>query len=428
MKRIRVFIILILVIFSFSACNKNTNLAGDDSVNVISPVYPKSIAFDDNTGKKNLENNNSLDNNFVRSINYFTSNSTSKILSDQSNNVCYSPVSLYFALSLAASGANGETQSQMFSVLGLAQNDKNYLDTQISSLYRLLYLDNDIGKLKIANSLWMSKGQSFKKDYIKAATENFYSSLYNVDFNNKNTAEQMSRWISDNTSGILSPKIQLDQNQIMSIFNTIYFKDEWLDLFDNTKTKKDVFNLSNGTKTDCDFMNTIYNSHSYTKGDGFISSSLYLKNDETMTFVLPDKGKNINDLVSSSEKVDSILLSKNDSCREVIFKIPKFSLGSDLELKSYLQLLGMRAAFDKNADFTGITDGIAFISGIKQQSKISIDEKGVEAAAFTQILYAGSAPPNSNIAEIILDRPFMYFIKSANGTVLFVGIVNNPVQ
>jgi serpin B len=93
-----------------------------------------------------------------------------------------------------------------------------------------------------------------------------------------------------------------------------------------------------------------------------------------------------------------------------------------------LKLLGMKSAFDINADFTGITDGGAFISDVNQQTHITIDEKGVEAAAFTRIDFEGSEPPNDNLAEIILDRPFIFSIKSSTGTVLFVGIVNNPTS
>jgi serpin B len=50
----------------------------------------------------------------------------------------------------------------------------------------------------------------------------------------------------------------------------------------------------------------------------------------------------------------------------------------------------------------------------------------VEAAAFTELHYAGSAPPKDEKAEMILNRPFIFAIKDNTGNVLFVGIVNNP--
>ncbi len=58
---------------------------------------------------------------------------------------------------------------------------------------------------------------------------------------------------------------------------------------------------------------------------------------------------------------------------------------------------------------------------MRQQATLSIDEKGVTAAAFTQIDYCGSAMPQGR-AELILDRPFLFFV-TAGGLPLFVGVV-----
>lgn len=41
--------------------------------------------------------------------------------------------------------------------------------------------------------------------------------------------------------------------------------------------------------------------------------------------------------------------------------------------------------------------------------------------------YAGSALPKSEVAKMILNRPFIFAIKS-NDTILFTGIVNNPTE
>ena len=76
-------------------------------------------------------------------------------------------------------------------------------------------------------------------------------------------------------------------------------------------------------------------------GNGFISSSLNMKNGASMNFYLPDEGVEIYDLVSTSEKVKSLLdkddLSNVRKFGEVIFKVPKFSFGSTLHLKDILR-------------------------------------------------------------------------------------------
>ncbi|MDD6888043.1 MAG: serpin family protein, partial [bacterium] len=57
---------------------------------------------------------------------------------------------------------------------------------------------------------------------------------------------------------------------------------------------------------------------------------------------------------------------------------------------------------------------------------IGIDEKGVEAAAFTRIDVSGAANVEPPHVEMTLDRPFLYAVTAANGALLFIGVVGNP--
>lgn len=423
MKKMLSFVLCIVIMLTFVACSSN-----DKGTAVKPPIYPKGISFDDHDSRIANINKNSIDTSYKKALNKFSFRSASKILSGQSKNIMYSPASLYMTLSLAGIGANGTTQDEIFSVLNASGKGTNYLSKQNSKLFRLLYSDNKIAQLKMANSLWLEKNISFKDSFIDNAVQNFYASIYNVDFSDDTSGLLMSKWVSENTNGILSPKMSIDKEQIMSIINTIYFKDEWVDRFNEKNTKLDTFYLSNGGEIKGDFMNTIYRVHGYVKGDGFTSSSLGLKNSSSMMFILPDKGVSVDDLISTPEKTALLFNDKETKSGKVIFQIPKFSFGSSLALNDTLKTMGIKLAFQPKADFSGITDGAAFISNIKQETHIAIDEKGVEATAYTKIDYAGSAAPNNNVAEMILDRPFIFVIKSAYDTVLFVGVVNNPID
>ena len=110
---------------------------------------------------------------------------------------------------------------------------------------------------------------------------------------------------------------------------------------------------------------------------------------------------------------------------EVVWKVPKFSFKSNLLLTDIISNLGASSAFSPEADFCGITDQTAFITSIRRDTQIAIDEVGVEASAFTLIDYAGSALPEGRV-KMNLDRPFIYGITAENGSLLFVGICENP--
>ncbi len=236
----------------------------------------------------------------------------------------------------------------------------------------------------------------------------------------------MGKWIADNTNGSLTPDIKISDSQILSLINTVYFYDEWVDRFDKDLTAPDTFHLADGTDITCDFMNMKYGSgHNFSDGDGYLRSALQLKNNGSMVYILPDEGVNIAELLDSPAKAQEIFTEGKEYAGKVTFKIPKFSFDSSFDLIDALKELGIRSAFDEKADFSGMTDGYAYISGVTQNTHIAINENGVEASAFSQIQYAGAMPPDGE-AFMILDRPFIYGITAPNGTLLFVGVCGNP--
>ncbi len=210
-----------------------------------------------------------------------------------------------------------------------------------------------------------------------------------------------------------SNEFSLNPDDVMTLINTIYFYDEWVDSFNVKNTIEDEFYLADGSTVKSDFMNMTYGSHGFVGADGYTVSYLNLKNGSQMVFILPDEGVSPYDIISDPELLDEALNSLSTDERqmgEVIFKIPKFNFSSNLELKDICKILGMKNAFKITADFTNLSNTKPlFISGIKQNSTISIDEKGVEAAAFTQIDYVGMALPDGK-AEMILNRPFIFAI------------------
>ncbi len=428
MRRFAALSLTVCMLMGLSACNISQPKNAVSAFEMVAPVYPAGISFSDfDTMRANREKN-PVNEESKKGINQFSYNTAVPILKNVVTNGCYSPLSLYFALSLASSGANGKTREELFALLGASDPDQ--LLQQNGNLYRLLYTDNEITKLKIANSLWLDneyRGEEvlFKENFAQNAAAYFYSSLFSVDFAKESAGQAMAKWIADNTNNTLKPEFKPDPEQIMSIINTIYFRDEWVDRFDASLTKADTFHLANSTDVTCDFMNLVYSSNTFSKGDGYTRSALNLKSHGSMVFVLPDEGVDLQDLLSSPASLHDLFEGGTQSNGKVTWKIPKFVCNSMLDLVDTLKKLGITSAFEQDADFSGITERQAFISSIIQNTHIAIDEKGVEASAFTKIDYAGAAMPVGQ-ADMILDRPFIYGIFSATSNLLFIGICGNP--
>ena len=77
-------------------------------------------------------------------------------------------------------------------------------------------------------------------------------------------------------------------------------------------------------------------------------------------------------------------------------------------------------------DFSALSDGDTVLSSIQHAARMTIDEEGATAAAFTVAMEKGAAMPPEEETDFILNRPFVVAITTRDGLPLFLGIVNPP--
>ncbi len=362
----------------------------------------------------------------LESLNRFAVNSAKVILADspRTENRLYSPVSLYFALSMLASITGGDTQAQILSALA---SDAAMLENT-GALYRFLYRDDDYTRLFLANSAWMEKSAAgaCNQDALTDLAQIHYAELFPVDFQDA-AGEAMGQWVSQNTNGLLGDVLQVSPETLLSLLNTVYFRSEWMSAFQESATAPGVFHNGDGTESQCDFMNKTMDS-SFFRNDVFTAASLSLKSG-AVTFLLPGEGLSPSDVLASPSW-EALVKDQLESTGygEVVLKVPKLDYSDSLDLAEAAKALGIQAAFDPGAaDFSPLCDGALFVSAIRQESALTMDEKGVEAASYTQIDVAGASMPTDQ-AELILDRPFLFVIRAEGAAPLFVGIVNTMAQ
>ena len=154
-------------------------------------VYPKAYAYGDHNRGERCEIKILLTMNLLRHLMSFP------IIQCKYTNRCrqehnYSPLSLYFACPLRPLVQKVTLRINYLALLGIS--DKEILSEQCGNLYRRLYKNNQIGKLRIANSIWMDdefggKPIIFKNEFVRQAAENFYASAHRVDFAKDETEE-----------------------------------------------------------------------------------------------------------------------------------------------------------------------------------------------------------------------------------------------
>jgi serpin B len=115
------------------------------------------------------------------------------------------------------------------------------------------------------------------------------------------------------------------------------------------------------------------------------------------------------------------------SLPKVTFTSPTFSLAQPL------QAMGMVQAFDPGAaNFTGMCTATPdgdnlYVADVLQKAMVAMQETGVEAAAATAVIVAGTSVEGPGPVPMVVNRPFvMAIVDVPTGALLFLGHIEDP--
>lgn len=347
-------------------------------------------------------------------------------------NAVLSPVNIYLALAMLAETTSGNSRQQILDLTGT--ESITALRQQAEQVWRASYWNDGLSTSILAGSLWLSDSLSYNEAVVDTLVKDYYASVFRGKMGSPELNTALQEWLDTCTGKLLSDyakKATLNADAVMALATTIYYQVEWQNGFFEKLNKDGIFYTPDGEKT-VTYMNDRTLQHYYW-GEGYSAIGLPLKNGNIMWLILPDEGKTPADLLSEGvairELFDGTAQSKN---LFVNLSLPKFDISAEVSMKSALQSLGITDVFDPyGADFSGLITGYKdrpYVSEVKHAARVTIDEEGVTAAAYTVILVAGAAAPDPDQLEIdfILDRPFLFAIESQGSLPLFAGIVNNP--
>lgn len=363
---------------------------------------------------------------------FFLNSSQTFLTGSETDNVVYSPLSLYMALGMSAEITDGNSRQQILDVLH--QKDIDTLRSHARSIWQANYMDDGMAKCVLATSLWTNDDIDYNDGTIRSIADNYYSSVYTGDPIDEKYNKLMQDWMNEQTDGLLEnyvSDIKMNPEMVLALASTVNYSGKWVNQFSAENTKQAAFHAPNGD-VQCDFLNAERDMNYYW-GDHFSSVSLQLENNGHMKLILPDEGYTPEDLLND-EQFGELMLSTwdypNNKYVTVNISVPKFDVSSNIDLRDGLNALGITDIFDAGkSDFTPLTDSTEeiFLSKAEQDTRVMIDEEGCKAASLTVMMYDGAGAPEDH-AEFILDRPFIFEIMSDTGLPLFVGIVNNPIQ
>jgi serpin B len=401
-----------LGVLGFAGCSKGMHSGASDNSNQQAPVKEISIS----PMVQASVNDFSL--NFLQHL---------EASAPKNENFFVSPLSLHMDLGMVLSGAAGNTYDELLKVLDL---DGKSLD-QVNKAYKTL-LDQLPGadpkvKLGLYNSIWYKKAFPFKQDYLKSMQDNFEATVKALDFK-PDDASYINDWASDKTNGKIKKVLDVIQpDDVMFLVNALYFKGDWSSKFDKDNTRAADFHLEDGSTKQVQMMHQSASFKHYSAADYTAIQLPYGNGQFSMTVILPKQGQTLNKVLAGLGSNDWANIQDNMVAGKINLGLPRFTIPTyEIKLNAVLEAMGMKAAFSsKTADFSKMSAQGVYVSFVKQDTYLKVDEQGTEAAAVTT---TGMVTTSVQIPqEMLCDHPFGIIIsEKTSNTILFMGKIMDP--
>lgn len=345
-------------------------------------------------------------------------------LEKEGDNTILSATSMNMALGLLLEGANGTTEDAIEEFLMTQYIGEFDYATRSNELLNL-YMNTNTVKVHLANGIWTDDELILQEAYVAQLREMYNAEARTLDFQAPDSADIINDWCDEETEGLIDHIIsgeELAANQNVLI-NTLYFKGEWMEPFDETATDEEEFVCADGTRAMVPMMHateTVYLENE--QATGFMK--YYMGHEVAFVGILP---KAEGDYSVEELDITGLLESRTDEYL-VRVRMPRFTVECSSSWKEALSDNGLACIFSEEADFQNMSAMPLIVSDIIQRTYVDVNESGTEAAAVTEISMKGASAmmEEPEYKEVFLNRSFVFLIyDTTNGELLFIGKVND---
>ena len=337
-------------------------------------------------------------------------------LSEGKRNAFVSPVSLAWALSMAAEGGKGETRQKLLSALDAKDTDAVIaLGAPLSA-----------AGIRWANAAFVADRLALLPDYEARLTDAYAAERFPLS-----GAEGVADWVREKTDGLIEDiPLALDESALLVLANAVAMDAEWASPFEASDTWENAFHAPDGDVT-VPFMH----QEAYVQyGEGMGVQMLckpYLTGNLALMIALPQEGGLKRALNNLAENPKTFFNFKPNP-QSVSLSLPKLDISTQESLKDAIVAAGCWVPFsEKYADYSGISETPLLVSDVLQQVRFQLDEEGTRAAAATEVVMVEGAALDDGPKPIAFNcnRPFIVaVVDRTTGAALFAGAVVNPAS
>ena len=268
-----------------------------------------------------------VDPNFVRANTTFGFKLLNELREiQQNNNTLISPFSVSVVLAMVRNGAEDETEQAMINALQLQALDPQSINANYVYLQRALQAPDSKVTLSIANSLWGATGIEFDPGFLDRNRQFLDTEISTLDFTEPDNVSTINQSVSDNTDGRISNIIEaIAPSTVVCLISGIYFKGDWQEEFDTSRTVDKPFYLANGDKKQVPMMHKT-DWYAYYAGEHFQAMRLpYGDGQMGMYIFLPDRDTDLNAFLGHLNVENWGSWMPQFSSAEVALVMPKFT-------------------------------------------------------------------------------------------------------
>ncbi|ESO86437.1 hypothetical protein LOTGIDRAFT_195172 [Lottia gigantea] len=329
--------------------------------------------------------------------------------SKKNENLFMSPFSIQTVMAMLHVGSRNNSKKEIENVLRFESDE---IHASFGKYLEMLHQKDSTYSLSAANKMFIHNKFEFLDSYLDTLKATYKSTAEKCDFgrNPEGEREKINAWVEGETNSKIKdliPSGVLNGLTAMVLANAIYFKGDWENKFEVSDTK-----LKFGF---------------YKALNSEILELPYVKKDLSMFFILPRKVDGVSALTEQLTDEHLVQLMRSVYPTKVDVMIPKFSLESDLDLKTILIDLGIKDTFDMNkADLSGINGNKdLYVSDAFHKAFVEVNEEGTEAAAATAAVIMTRSIQIPRVFRA--DHPFIFFIHdNRTNMVLFWGQFSKP--
>ena len=370
------------------------------------------------------------------------------LLSDEEQeNLVMSPLNILMATAMLGEVTGGESRQEILQALGA--EDLDILREQARKIWELVYYDNGVEKTIPANSLWLSRDYSYNKKTTDTLAKQYYASVFQGEMGDPAYDKLLQDWLNKQTENLLQKQVEalsFSPGTVLKLISTLYYQTKWTDEFNDANNRQLTFHGSQGDKTTT-FLHQDNYLNRYFYGDKFIFLNLSTMQGACWIF-LPDEGASLQEMMEEeafqafleNPRAEQYYRLVNDRYETVAVKgtqildgirinlsLPKLDFSCTQDLKECLKRLGVHSCLEaEKADYTPLLkEPGVYLQEASQTSRIILDEKGISAASYVELLAGEALPPEEEL-DIVIDRPFFFLITNYDAIPLYAGVVNQP--